>query len=62
MSASNQNGGGIGIGGVLLCIFVTLRLTHHIDWSWWWVLSPMWIPLCVVAVVLVLIGIVKVLP
>lgn len=36
----------------LLAVFVTLKLTNHIDWSWWWVMSPMWIPLCMVLVFL----------
>lgn len=28
----------------LLIVFVVLKLTGNIDWSWWWVLSPLWIP------------------
>lgn len=28
---------------VLLAIFITLKLTHIITWSWLWVLSPIWI-------------------
>ena len=28
---------------ILLIIFVTLKLTHIITWSWLWVLSPIWI-------------------
>jgi len=35
---------GIGIGMVLFLIFMVLKLTNHIDWSWWWVTSPLWIP------------------
>lgn len=35
----------IGFSGVLLLVFITLKLTGNIDWSWWWVLSPFWIPL-----------------
>lgn len=31
------------IGIILTLIFVVLKLTEHIDWSWWWVLSPLWI-------------------
>lgn len=31
--------------GVLGLIFITLKLTNFIDWSWLWVLSPFWIPL-----------------
>lgn len=33
--------------GILCMIFITLRLTNQIDWSWWWVLSPLWITLLV---------------
>jgi hypothetical protein len=29
---------------LLLILFIGLKLTNHIDWSWWWVLSPLWIP------------------
>lgn len=36
----------------LLLIFLTLKLTNLIDWSWWWVLSPIWIPACFAAVVI----------
>lgn len=34
---------GIGFGGLLTIVFITLKLTHVIAWSWWWVLSPLWI-------------------
>jgi len=30
----------MGFSEVLTLIFITLKLTHYIDWSWWWVLSP----------------------
>lgn len=29
----------------VLAVFVALKLTNTIDWPWWWVLSPIWIPL-----------------
>lgn len=35
--------GGIGFAGLLTIVFITLKLTGTIDWSWWWVLSPLWI-------------------
>ena len=35
--------GGIGFTGVLTIVFVVLKLTGTITWSWWWVLSPLWI-------------------
>lgn len=31
--------------------FIILKLTHHIDWSWWWVLSPFWLPLAIMFVI-----------
>jgi len=43
--ASNtiQTSGGIGLPMVLTIIFVVLKLVGVIAWSWWWVLSPLWI-------------------
>jgi hypothetical protein len=42
--ASNSGGsGGIGFAGLLTVLFVGLKLTGFIAWSWWWVLSPLWI-------------------
>lgn len=40
--------GGIGFLSLLTILFVGLKLTHYIDWSWWWVLAPLWIPWAVV--------------
>lgn len=34
---------GIGFTGLLTLILITLKLLDKIDWSWWWVLSPLWI-------------------
>jgi hypothetical protein len=28
----------------LFLLFLILKLTHVIDWSWWWVTSPLWLP------------------
>ena len=36
---------------ILTLILITLKLTGHLVCSWWWVLSPMWIPLGIVAVI-----------
>lgn len=41
--------------GILGLIFITLKLTGHITWSWLWVLSPFWIPLILIGVGLLLI-------
>ena len=32
----------IGFTGLLALIFITLKLTGHIDWAWLWVLAPLW--------------------
>jgi hypothetical protein len=46
---------GIGLPGVLFVIFLVLKLTGNINWSWWWVTSPIWIPLiAAVGVLLIL--------
>ena len=42
---------GLNVTGVLLILFIVLKLTHNIDWSWWWVLSPLWIPIGIVVAV-----------
>ena len=41
---------------ILLVVFVVLKLTGVITWSWWWVLAPLWIPVCVVLVLFVIIA------
>lgn len=37
----------IGLPGLLLVVFVTLKLCGVIAWSWWWVMSPLWIVIIV---------------
>ena len=44
--------GGIGFSGLLTVLFIGLKLTGYITWSWWWVLSPLWIPAVIVLVIL----------
>jgi len=55
---SNSNTGGIGFAGLLAIVFITLKLTGYIAWSWLWVLSPLWIPLALVVTILLLVTIV----
>ena len=45
MSSSSETSGGIGFFGLLCILFVGLKLTGYITWSWWWILSPIWLPL-----------------
>jgi hypothetical protein len=40
----------------LFAVFLILKLTGVIAWSWWWVVSPLWIPWAILAVVFLLIG------
>ena len=35
----------------LTLLFIGLKLTDSIDWSWTWVLSPLWIPIALIIVV-----------
>ena len=52
----------IGFLGLLTLVFIVLKLTHYIDWSWLWVLSPLWLgwlSLTAILFILALIGIGK---
>lgn len=59
MSKSKTSSGGIGFLGLLAILFIGLKLTKVIDWSLWWVLSPLWIPFAVCTVILIVVGIIK---
>lgn len=41
--------------GILGLIFITLKLTGHITWSWLWVLSPFWIPIAVALLIFLIV-------
>ena len=45
MSNSTNNYGGIGFAGLLTIVFIVLKLTKVITWSWLWVLAPFWAPI-----------------
>lgn len=49
---NKSTSGGIGFVGLLTILFIALKLCHVIEWSWWWVLSPLWISALLVAVFL----------
>jgi hypothetical protein len=42
-AVTSSSSGGIGFVGLLTVALIVLKLTGYIDWSWWWVWSPMWI-------------------
>lgn len=52
---SSSSSGGIGFCGLLTILFIGLKLTGYITWSWVWVLSPLWISFAVIAVILLVI-------
>lgn len=58
-SNNNSSGAGIGFLGLLTIAFIVLKLTKCIAWSWWWVLAPMWMPLALVLLVVVIVGLCK---
>ena len=51
----NVSSGGIGVGGMLLVLFVALKLTGVINWPWVWVLAPAWIGLGLFLLILVVV-------
>lgn len=51
MSTQTTSSDGIGFCGLLTILFIGLKLTDNIDWSWWWVLSPIWLPIIAVLVI-----------
>ena len=58
---TNQNkkktSGSIGITTILFVVFLVLKLTGVISWSWWWVTAPLWIPICfglIVAIIFII--------
>lgn len=57
--ASQTSSSGIGFSGLLTIVFIVLKLIGYISWSWWWVLSPLWISFAlfiVVAIIVIIIA------
>ena len=55
---NNGTSGGVGFAGLLTITFIILKLCKVIDWSWVWVLSPLWIPLSLLIVILIIVAII----
>jgi len=54
MEKDNKGSDSIGIGTILFLIFLTLKLGGWgvvATWSWWWIFSPIWIPILIVIIV-----------
>lgn len=54
---SQNTNTGIGFWGAFFLLLLALKLTNVIDWSWWWVTAPIWIPtiICIVVGIIALI-------
>ena len=48
---------GMGPLDLVTIVFITLKLCKVIDWSWWWVFSPLWIPLAILFVIGLLVSV-----
>ena len=59
MKENNNTHRGIGSIDLLTIVFIVLKLTKVITWSWWWVLSPMWIAFSLLLICEVALAIIK---
>lgn len=53
-----EKNSGLGLLEILGIVFIILKLTKVIDWSWWWVLSPFWIS-AILIILVIIIAIIK---
>jgi hypothetical protein len=60
MSDKNTSSSGISFGGLLFIVFLILKITGYITWSWWWVTAPLWGAIAIVGGI-VMIGIVVII-
>lgn len=51
MDSNKTASGGISFSGLLLIVFIVLRLTNVIKWSWLWVLAPLWVPIILFVII-----------
>ena len=56
MNNSHTSSGNMGFVGLLTIVFITLKLIGIIHWSWWWVLSPIWISTAICVIVLLVVS------
>ena len=53
--STQQTSNGIGFTGMLTVLFIGLKLGHIINWSWVWVLSPIWISFGLAVFILIIV-------
>lgn len=61
MEDKNVSVSGMGFSSMLAVAFIVLKLCHVIDWSWVWVLSPLWIGGCIWLLVVLIVVIVAII-
>lgn len=49
-------GSGLSFGSVLFLVFLVLKLCNVINWSWWWITAPLWIPIGICIAIILVIG------
>jgi uncharacterized protein (DUF983 family) len=54
MSEKSSAGNSIGFSSLLTILFIGLKLTGNINWSWFWVLSPIWISLILTIFIIII--------
>lgn len=57
---NKNNNTGIGFFGLLAIAFIVLKLTKVINWTWLWVLSPLWIPFAIAVVFIIVLAIIEI--
>ena len=58
--SSSSSSGGIGFVGLLQVLFIGLKLTNYVTWSWWWIMSPVWICTIIIVIVLIVVFIIAI--
>ena len=56
-----KNEQGVGIGFILFIVFLVLKLTKVVTWSWWLVTAPLWIPFGIALVIMVIATVVAII-
>ncbi len=51
----SKQSSGLGFFGAMFLLFLGLKLTGYIDWSWWWIFAPLWGPAVFVLVVVIIV-------
>jgi hypothetical protein len=60
MANNKTASSGISFGGVIFIVFLILKLAEVgpvANWSWWWVTSPLWIPIALILTILSIVGV-----